>query len=105
MANKTFTKAEQDYIRLMFRRTVRAIADLGVGEVILFLDNREQEPKKVWPLDHSIAEKFLRFHGLPVNTTLKDYDKKYLPKLQRAEDKRMEEDEDFCTRVGLLAGN
>jgi hypothetical protein len=77
------TKDEQKYIKAMFGSTCKSIKDLPVTEIGLFLDNREQEPKEVWPLDHSISEKFLTFHGLPIKTSYKQYDARYVKKLEK----------------------
>lgn len=102
MKRTPLTKDEQTYIEQMFEHKCRYIADLPVGEIALFLENREMESKKKWPLDHSIAEKFLRFHGLPLKTTLKEYERRHLKRLERIQDKQNEEDTDWCIKNGLL---
>ena len=83
---KKLTKAEQKYIKDMFGGVCKTIADLFVGEIDLFLENREMEGKKVWPLDHSITEKFMAYHGVPVDVSYKMFYHRYFKKLQRREE-------------------
>jgi len=66
------TPAEVKYIKSMYSeesksrlKNLKNISQLPLGWVALFMENREDQPKEVWPLDHSISEKYLACHGLP----------------------------------------
>ena len=69
------TKAEKKYIVDMYVDTIpnikdiKDIKDMPLGCAGLFLENREDDPAKKWFLDHSISEKYLTAHGLPINMT------------------------------------
>jgi len=72
------TKSEAKYICDMFPDDIKKIShikELPLGWVSLFMENREEEPKEVWPADHSICEKYLTYHKLPLNMTHKQWDK------------------------------
>lgn len=69
------TGSERKYLTAMFEevmpkiKSIRDISQLPLGMVGLFMENREEETKKVWPDDHSISEKYLAYHKLPKDMT------------------------------------
>jgi hypothetical protein len=75
------TKSERDYIVAMYQedspeiKGITDISQLPLCWVALFMENRELAVKKVWPNDHSISEKYLSYHQLPLNMSFKDWDK------------------------------
>jgi len=76
MKSKTvLTKAEAKYLHQMFEhetpsiKKVKDIKQLPLDWAGFFMENRALESKKVWPLNHSLAEKYLSAHGLPLKTT------------------------------------
>lgn len=75
------TKSERDYIRAMFQeepasvKNITDISQMKLGAVALFMENREEQPKKVWPADHSISEKYLAYHKLPKDMTFAQWSK------------------------------
>lgn len=83
MPSIRFNKQEQRYLKNQFRRQFRTTSDMYPDDVIQFLENRQIEDSLTAPEDHSIAEKFLRAHGIPTNTTKSRYESRYLDKLER----------------------
>ena len=75
----TLTKSEKKYIVAMYEEVlpnitkIKDIKDMPVGCAALFMENREEEPKEVWPDDHSISEKHLTAYGLSLNMTYKQW--------------------------------
>lgn len=85
MKHIRFNKSEQRYLKTQFRRIHRTTADLHPGDVIQFLENRQIEDRLTAPEDHSISEKFLRAHGIPVDITKSRYESRHLDRLERIE--------------------
>jgi hypothetical protein len=74
----TLTPSEIKYIKQMYDgepKGIKDISQLPLGWVALFIENREEEPKEVWPDDHSITEKYLAFHNLPADMTFAQWQK------------------------------
>jgi len=84
----TLTESEAKYIVAMFKddtpeiKGIKKISELPIPWVGMFMENREQEPKTIWPDDHTICEKYLTFHKLPLTMTYKEW-KKWAEKHQR----------------------
>ncbi len=75
------TRSERQYIHAMFSpdfpetANIKDISEMPLGSVALFMENREEQPKPVYPGDHSISEKYLTFHKLPLTMTYKQWEK------------------------------